>query len=96
MYSEPFFIPAWVLWTCQVVLGASIVLTMIRVILGPSTPDRLLALDLLASLTMGQAILLVFMSQFISYLDIASAIAVVSFLATVAFSRYLEKQEKPI
>ena len=55
--------------------------------------DRIVALDLFASITMAQFVLLVFSSGFTAYLDIASAIAIISFIATIAFARYLEKTE---
>lgn len=42
---------------------------------------------------MAHMVLLVFASGFVSFLDAAGAIAVISFLATVAFARYLEKRE---
>jgi multicomponent Na+:H+ antiporter subunit F len=93
MFSESLALPPTVFFIAQILVALAMVLTLVRIIQGPSIPDRILALDLLASLIMAQCVLLVFSSRFISYLDVASAIAIVSFLATVAFARYLEKQE---
>ncbi|MGK0310229.1 MAG: multisubunit Na+/H+ antiporter MnhF subunit [Lentimonas sp.] len=36
---------------------------------------------------------MVFFSGFISYLDVATVIAVISFIATIAFARCLENKE---
>ena len=83
-------IPAWVLEICQWMLAAAIILSAFRVIKGPSFLDRVVALDLLAALTMAQCVLLSLIGGFIPYLDIAMAIALISFIATVALVRYLE------
>ena len=90
MYFDAIDIPDTVWALAQLMLFAAIVLTSVRFLLGPSVPDRVVALDLLAALIMAQAALMVFTSGFISYLDVATAIALISFLATVAFARYLE------
>ncbi len=45
---------------------------------------------------MAHVALAVVHSGFISYLDVATAIAVIAFLATVAFARYLENKNAPL
>jgi multicomponent Na+:H+ antiporter subunit F len=66
--------------------------TVIRLLRGPTLPDRVLALDLLT--TLGIAIIGVFAVRtgFMLYLDIAIALGLVGFLATVAFARYILSQ----
>ncbi|MEM8550684.1 MAG: monovalent cation/H+ antiporter complex subunit F [Verrucomicrobiota bacterium] len=93
MYSEILELPAFVLPTAHVLLGIAMLLAGYRIIRGPMMVDRVVALDLIGALIMGQFILLVFSSGFVSYLEVAAAIAVVSFLATVAFARILENKE---
>jgi multicomponent Na+:H+ antiporter subunit F len=95
MFSTIQYIPQWVPFTAQIILAAAMLLTAWRIWKGPSTPDRIVALDLLAALIMAQTALLAITSGFISYLDVASSIAVISFLATVAFARYLEDKNAP-
>lgn len=74
-------------------LAAAVVLSTIRVIKGPSFLDRVVALDLLAALTMAQCVLLCLIGGFVPYLEIAMAIALISFIATVALVRYLEHND---
>jgi multicomponent Na+:H+ antiporter subunit F len=90
MYFDINLIPAWVLDACQWMLAAAIILSAFRVVKGPSFLDRVIALDLLAALTMAQCALLTLIGGFVPYLDIAMAIALISFIATVALVRYLE------
>jgi len=95
VYSEIPNVPAWVLVVCQITLGVAMLLALWRVARGPTVMDRIVALDLIAALIMGQLVTMVLASGFVSYLDAASAIAVISFIATVALARYLESQEGP-
>ena len=93
MFFETRQVPTAVLQVAQGILGLSMLLTGIRIWRGPFITDRIVALDLLGSLLMCQCILQVFESGFVFYLDIAAAIAVICFLATVAFARYLERKD---
>ena len=91
MSSEFDLVPDVVLTLSQILVGLGMVLSCWRIWRGPSIFDRIIALDLLGSQLMAQFILLVFQSGFVHYLDVAASIALVSFLATVAFARYLER-----
>ncbi len=93
MFFEIPELPQWVLTASQYMLATAIVLSTIRVIKGPTLLDRIIALDLIAALTMAQCVLLTLVSGFIPYLDIAMAIALISFIATVALVRYLESKD---
>lgn len=94
---EPIFItsvPTQVIFIVQVLIAVSMLITFIRIIKGPEIADRIVALDLFAALIIVQCILLVITSGFIGFLDVSSAIAIIAFLATVAFSKYLQQHLK--
>ena len=96
MFSEFQSIPEWVALAAHSILALSMALAGWRIWKGPSIPDRIVALDLLAALIMGQIVLSITHNGFISYLDVATAIAIIAFLATVAFARYLENKDAPL
>lgn len=75
-------------------LSTSTLLVFIRFLMGPTLPDRVVALDLL--ITIGISIIAVYsiVSHRPSFLDIAMIFALIAFLSTVAFSFYLEKRKK--
>jgi multicomponent Na+:H+ antiporter subunit F len=73
-----------------VLLLAAMLLTVLRVILGPSLADRVLALDQLVSIAIGFIAVVVIMTGFHLYIDIALALALVGFLTTAAFARYID------
>jgi multicomponent Na+:H+ antiporter subunit F len=73
-------------------LAVAIMLAAIRLIRGPSLPDRVVALDLISILAAGVTAIYAIASGQAVFLDVATILALVSFLGTVAFARYLEKQ----
>ena len=95
MFSELPAVAPWVIDTARVMLGLALILTTWRLLKGPSVADRVIAIELVAALLMAQFILLLPESGFIAYLDVALAIAVISFLGTVASARYLENRKAP-
>ncbi|HEY8577666.1 MAG TPA: cation:proton antiporter [Devosia sp.] len=72
-----------------VVLGAAMLLSTLRIIVGPTLADRVLALDLLTILAMGFVVAMALRTGFLLYLDIALALALLGFLATIALARYI-------
>lgn len=63
--------------------------TIIRLILGTTLADRILCLDMLVTLGIGFIAIFTLHSGFYAYLDMAIALGLVGFLATIAFARLL-------
>ena len=79
-------------WASQVALGLLLVgmlLAVIRLVRGPNLGDRILALDMITVLATGFITGVAVLTGFSLYVDIAIALALVGFLATVALARYL-------
>lgn len=70
-------------------LCLSFLLTVYRFVVGPTLPDRVLALDLLVTVAIGFLAVIGIRTGFTLYLDIAIALGLVGFLATVAFARFI-------
>ena len=64
-------------------------ITVYRVIVGPTLPDRVLGLDMLVAIAIGFIAVIGIKTGFTLYLDIAIALGLVGFLATVAFARFI-------
>jgi len=73
-------------------MAIAIMLAGFRLIRGPSLPDRVVALDLISILAAGTTAIYAIASGQAVFLDVATILALVSFLGTVAFARYVEKQ----
>lgn len=73
-------------------LGAGLLLCLIRLIRGPSLPDRVVALDLMAILMVALMAADTLVTGDTLPLRAAVVVALLAFLGTVAFARYLEKR----
>lgn len=73
------------------ILGLALVLSVVRLARGPRLPDRIVALELMTSCTVGIAVATAVAKGRSLYIDVALIVALISFLSTVAFARYLER-----
>jgi multisubunit Na+/H+ antiporter MnhF subunit len=73
-------------------LACGMLLGFVRLAIGPSLADRVVALDVLVMMALGQLVLYAIGTANAVFLDIAIAMALIVFLSTVAFARYLEKR----
>jgi multicomponent Na+:H+ antiporter subunit F len=78
------------------ILGLALGLTMIRLLRGPSVPDRILALDVLSMIALGILGLYATATGDPAPLDVAIGIAVIAFLATAGLAHfYLTSADDP-
>jgi multicomponent Na+:H+ antiporter subunit F len=72
-------------------IGAAISLCLLRMLKGPSAPDRAVAVDTVATITTALLVLLALFFERGVYLDVALVYAVLTFIGSVAVARSLEK-----
>lgn len=72
-----------------IMLSIAMLISVVRVVIGPTLADRVLALDLLTVVAMGFVGAIAVRTGLTLYLDIAISLALLGFLATVAFARYM-------
>lgn len=73
-------------------VSVALVLAFIRLVIGPSLPDRVVALELIATLAVGMIAIYDVATEQPVFLDVAIVVALIGFLGAVAFARYIEKQ----
>lgn len=87
------------------ILGAALTLTVlfivvalacaaVRLLRGPTLADRVVALDLISMLLVVFLVVFTLVSGSDAYSFVAIGLALIAFLATVAFARYLERAEE--
>ncbi len=64
-----------------------------RAIKGPTTPDRVVALDAIGISLAGLTALISIVLNTSAFLEVILVIGILSFIGTVAFSKFLEKGE---
>lgn len=78
------------LMVVAIVVMALSLLLLIRLVLGPTAADRMVAVDTLTNLLVIFIVALGAFYQRGIYLDIALVIAILSFIGTITLARYLE------
>jgi multicomponent Na+:H+ antiporter subunit F len=73
-----------------VMLGVA--LAFVRLILGPTLPDRVVALDMMTVLIVSFCGIYAIVSGDTAFVDVALVLALVGFLATVALARFVERR----
>ena len=74
-------------------IGLGIIFALLRLIIGPTSFDRVVALDTLNIIITASIVLIAFILKSSLYLDIALAYGILSFLETIVFARFLEGKQ---
>ena len=67
-------------------------LTFIRLAMGPTLPDRVIAIDLIGVLLVCLLVVVAGLTAQQAFLDVAMVVALISFVGTVAYARYIERE----
>lgn len=74
-----------------VTLAVALLVAVVRLFKGPSLPDRVVAMDLVGVLVVGLIVVLSASTGVRATLDAAIVIALIAFVATVAYGTYVER-----
>lgn len=80
------------LWAGFGLLIVGLLFAALRAMRGPTLPDRVVGLDTVTTLMVAFAAVFAVASDEPAFLDIAIALALVAFVTTVAFARYVERR----
>jgi multicomponent Na+:H+ antiporter subunit F len=70
---------------------AAMVLAFVRMLLGPTAADRVVALDVMTIISISLIALIALVLGRVIYIDIALVYGLISFVGVVAIARYLER-----
>ena len=74
-----------------VTLSIALLIAFIRLVKGPTLPDRVVAMDLFGVIVVGLIVVLAGRSGVRATLDAAIVIALIGFLGTIAYATYVER-----
>ena len=72
-------------------LGFALVIAAARLVIGPTLPDRVVAMDLIGVLMVGLIAVLAARTGVRATLDAAVVIALIGFVGTVGYATYVER-----
>lgn len=74
-----------------VTMAIALLIAVVRLVKGPTLPDRVVAMDLVGVLVVGLIVVLAASTGVRATLDAAIVIALIAFVATVAYGTYVER-----
>lgn len=74
-----------------VLMSLALCLTFVRLFRGPSLPDRVVALELFSSILVGMIGVVAIATDVTSLLDVAIVMALMAFMTSIGFARFLER-----
>lgn len=72
-------------------LIVALILSLLRMIKGPSLPDKVVSLDLAGTITIGIVVVYIFLRGEVVYIDVVFIISLLLFFGTVMIAKYLKK-----
>jgi len=78
-----------ILYVALALQALGLLLTLIRMLIGPSLPDRLAGLDFFSACLIGLAVTYGMINNAVYLIDITLILALVGFLSTIIFAYYL-------
>ena len=78
-----------------VMLGLALLIAFVRLVKGPTLPDRIVAMDLFGVLVVGLIIVFGASTGVSATLDAAVVIALIGFVGTVGYATYVRRGDQP-
>jgi multicomponent Na+:H+ antiporter subunit F len=80
-----------ILYIALICMAVTLALCFIRAIIGPSIPDRILALDAFGVNLIGFIGIIMIFQNSIAYSDVVLVLSILAFVGTVAMSKFIER-----
>lgn len=77
--------------TSLILFGVAIAITFIRVIIGPTFPDRVVAMDTIGVNLISAIAIVSILFQTKAFLEVILILGILAFISTISFSKFLER-----
>ncbi|ANT64656.1 MULTISPECIES: monovalent cation/H+ antiporter complex subunit F [Prosthecochloris] len=84
----------WAVQLSVIFIGLSILIIFLRLVIGPSIENRIVALDLLSANAIAFIAVYSIQKNTTTFLDVGIIVALLAFLGTVAFAFYLGRRKQ--
>jgi len=74
-----------------ILFGIAILITFIRVIIGPSFPDRVIAMDVVGVNLISSIAIISVLFKTRTFYDVILILGILAFISTIAYSKFLER-----
>lgn len=87
-------IQQYLLYIVSPIICLALIIIFIRFLRGPKVVDRVIAIDLIITSGVGLIGVFCIIYDNPSFLDVATILALIAFLSTIAFAYYIDQGEK--
>lgn len=77
--------------TSLTLYGVAIAISAYRIVVGPSLPDRVIALDMIGVMLVSSIAVISVLLGTKAFLEVILILAILAFISTIAFSKYIER-----
>lgn len=74
-----------------ILFGIAIVITFVRIIVGPSFPDRVIAMDVIGVNLISAIATVSLLFKTRAFLDVILVLGILAFISTISFSKFIER-----
>ncbi|WP_342514234.1 Na(+)/H(+) antiporter subunit F1 [Sporosarcina sp. FSL K6-1522] len=74
-----------------ILFATTIAIAVIRIVLGPSMPDRVIALDMIGVNLIAMIAVVSIILKTKAFLEVILILGILSFIGTIAFSKFIER-----
>lgn len=86
--------PSDAVFAALIIVSAALLISFVRLVRGPTLPDRVVAVDLIGTSSVALIVLGASASGERAFLDAAIVIALVAFLGTIAYAGFARKENR--
>lgn len=79
------------LTTSLILFSITIAIAVLRIVLGPSMPDRVIGLDVMGVNLIATIAVISVMMNTKAFLEVILILGILSFIGTIAFSKFIER-----
>lgn len=80
-----------ILTTALILFGIAIFITFIRIIIGPTFPDRVIAMDVVGVNLISAIAIVSILFSTIFFFDVILVLGILAFISTISYSKFLER-----
>ncbi len=74
-----------------ILFGAAIAITFLRIIIGPTIPDRVIAMDVIGVNLISSIAIIAILFQTRTFYDVILVLGILAFISTISFSKFIER-----
>ncbi|HZW67585.1 MAG TPA: Na(+)/H(+) antiporter subunit F1 [Pseudogracilibacillus sp.] len=74
-----------------ILVGLALIITFIRVLIGPSFPDRVIAMDVIGVNLISAIAIVSILFNTRAFFDVILVLGILAFISTISFSKFIER-----